>query len=147
MKADLGELVRRYIVARDEHDRLARQRFALTCERENTSYSYVGDFVDEERAPCWKLRTELKYVGYEGDTVGGDLTPIETWCATCRERHRVNAELRTAARRRGAALRAIVLAGRHAFDLPAFTFLTPPEAPAPKRPRPARSVPWEEEPW
>lgn len=127
----IEHLARRYVEARDEVATFTAARRALRCDYEPT-YGYV-EHPEEPRktrphdghcdchprgegepcpVPCWKRRTPVVTINYEGDTEGGDLQPVETWCASCRERHATHAQIRPAQRRMAARLSALISATR-----------------------------------
>jgi hypothetical protein len=115
-------MLRNFALVRSERDRLRRERAAFVCTRGEVNQADVDDARSEAQrdptasvviqpttqdGPCWKL---ARVMDPETERMKFD-PPIAEWCASCRRRENVTAQLRHASMKHGGALRGLLRRG------------------------------------
>lgn len=105
--AALAEAARAWVRLRDEAVALRRRRKACVCEQHENVVT-DGGASWTTGTPCWK-RWKTDHA-----TEDSVLAPKGEWCVTCLLRQQVHEEYLATTRKRGTALRRIVMLGRQA---------------------------------
>jgi hypothetical protein len=122
------DVVKRYVAARVERDRLKAERDGCFCERAEPALQpgYVmeidGDDLPREAAPtqaepCWKMARKRTQPTPYSD--GGEFyldPPMAEWCETCRRRQAASDAYKVAVRAHAGALRGLLRHGRKLME-------------------------------
>jgi hypothetical protein len=108
-------MLARYASTRDLRDRIRDARDKCLCERHEGVQWVDGLPEPQSGAPCWKAARQ--WDNGKCDEDGRPVRfyfdpPIDSWCATCRNRQAYTEQLRAAVRDHAAAKRAILQRGR-----------------------------------